>query len=160
MPRSSIDGLRDRERLAVELLARGKTTREVSRTLNVSEKTIWNYRQKPRVQRAIFNLQQELMSTSGGQSINVVPDAITVLTEIMNDPNARATDRIAASRTLMNGANAFTERKVLERQLSDLEQQLINVLGTVTAPSAAVPPEDADADAALLMPSANPEDDE
>lgn len=151
--RSHIDGLRERERLAVDLLARGKTIREVARSLEVSERTIWNYRRRPEVQRAIFNLQQELMSQSSGQSLSVVPEAIEVLTAIMNNPEARDADRIAASRTLISGAQGFSERKILERQLADLERQLLATMAVESAPTAS--PED---DPDPLMPSANPDD--
>jgi len=150
--RSYIDGLRERERLAVDLLARGKTIREVARSLDVSERTIWNYRRKPEVQRAIFSLQQELMAQSGGQSLSMVPQALETLTEIMNDPNARHSDRIAASRTLINGAQGFSERKILERQLADLERQLLATLATRADDP--IPESDLDP----LLPSADPED--
>lgn len=151
--RSHIDGLRERERLAVDLLARGKTIRHVARELGLAERTIWNYRQRPEVQRAIFNLQQELISETGGQSLHTVPEALKVLTDIMNDPEARDADRIAASRTLISGAQGFSERKIIERQLADLERQLLATLAVATAPDAA-PESDSDP----LLPSASPED--
>ena len=50
--------------------------------------------------------------------------AISTLSEILVDPEARASDRIQAARTLMSGSDAFAERKLLERKLSDLEHQL------------------------------------
>jgi hypothetical protein len=50
--------------------------------------------------------------------------AVATLTEIMNDEEARAADRIAASKALISGAQAFQERKMLERTIADLEQQL------------------------------------
>lgn len=151
---SFIDGLLERERLAVDQLARGKTIREVARILGVSERTIWNYRNKPRVQRAIFNLQQELMAESGGHSIDTTAEAVQTLKQIINNPQSRDADRIAASRALLSNATSFAERKILERQLADLEKQLLSVL----TPDAASPsPEDAPTpdELALLMPSAS-----
>ncbi len=122
--RRGADELSDRERLAVKLLARGKTTREVATKLNVTERTIYAWRQRPAVQRAIFQTQQELIDTGQGQGIDVVPEAVQTLVSIMNDPEARASDRIAASRALISGAHAYQERKLLERTISDLETQL------------------------------------
>jgi hypothetical protein len=84
-----------------------------------------------------------------------MPDAIATLTAIMNDENARASDRIAASRALLNGAAAYQERKMLERTISDLESQLYGVL---QVPGASVTPEDDEP--SELLPSANPEDTE
>ena len=106
------------------LLAQGKTVREVARRLHVSEKTIWNYRQKPAVQKVIRETQIEFSDMGGGLAMTVIPDAISVLQEILNDPETRAADRIAAARTLMAGSAAFQERKLLERQINDLERQL------------------------------------
>ena len=148
---SDIDGLREIERLAVDLLARGQTCREIATKLNISERTLYAWRRKPAVQRAVYALQQELMDAGGGQGITVVPMAIETLTAIMNDPEARASDRIAASRTLISGAQAFQERKHLERTISDLEAQLFGALRQESAPSAN--------DDVELLRSADPEED-
>jgi transposase-like protein len=116
--------LEERQRQAGILLAQGKTVREVARRLQVSEKTVWNYRQKPAVQKIIQETQIEFSDMGGGLAMTVIPDAISVLQEILNDPESRAADRIAAAKTLMAGSAAFQERKLLERQINDLERQL------------------------------------
>lgn len=116
--------LEERMRQCGVLLAQGKTVREVARRLQVSEKTVWNYRQKPAVQKVIRETQIEFSDMGGGLAMTVIPDAIGVLQEILNDPETRAADRIAAARTLMAGSAAFQERKLLERQIGDLERQL------------------------------------
>jgi len=123
-----IDGLREQERMAAELLARGKTCREVSRALGISERALYNWRKKPVVQRTVYALQQELIDTSESRNLALMPEAIATLTSIMNDENARASDRIAASRALLNGAAAYQERKMLERTVSDLEHQIYGLL--------------------------------
>lgn len=151
---SMIDGLRENERMAAELLARGKSCREVSRALGISERALYNWRKKPVVQRAIYALQQELIDVSESKGLALMPDAIATLTEIMHDENARASDRIAASRALLNGAAAYQERKMLERTVSDLESQ---IYGLLQIPSEAVPEDDTDGDLDLLK-SADPED--
>jgi transposase-like protein len=147
---SLIDGLRENERMAAELLARGKTCREVARALGVSERALYNWRKRPAVQRAVYALQQELIDVSESKGLALMPDAIATLTEIMSDQNARASDRIAASRALLNGAAAYQERKLLERTVSDLESQ---IYGLMQIPDAT--PED---DGPELLPSADPED--
>ena len=125
---SIVDGLREQERLAADLLARGKTCREVARALGIAEKTLYNWRKRPAVQRAIYNMQQELIDSSQSKGLALMPEAIATLTAIMNDENARASDRIAASRALLNGAAAYQERKMLERTVSDLENQIYGLL--------------------------------
>jgi len=153
---SIIDGLRENERMAAELLAQGKTCREIARALGISERALYNWRKRPAVQRAVYALQQELIDTSESKGLALMPEAITTLTEIMNDPNARASDRIAASRALLNGAAAYQERKLLERTVSDLEHQ---IYGLLQIPSETVT-EDDDPDRALeLLPTAHPDED-
>ena len=157
MPRTNpsiIDGLREQERLAADLLARGKTCREVARALGVSERALYNWRKRPAVQRAIYNMQQELIDSSESRNVALMPEAIATLTEIMSDTNARASDRIAASRALLNGAAAYQERKLLERTVSDLENQIYGLM-QITPESAAEPAPISDID---LLKSADPED--
>lgn len=153
---SEIDGLRERERIAVELLARGKTCREVARSLNISERTLYAWRKRPAVQRAVYGQQQDLIDAGGGQGITVVPMAVATLTEIMNNPEARASDRIAASRALISGAQAFQERKMLERTIADLEQQLYGMSEEAQSPEPVPGSDTLDPDLSL-MPSADPE---
>jgi len=124
------DGLTPRQRLAVDLLAKGHTCRHVARELGVTERTIHTYRKKPAVMRAVLRAQEDYMSEGGGRGVSSVPEAVQTLTDIMNDPQARDSDRIAASRALMNGAAAYQERKVLERKLRDLETLLVELTGS------------------------------
>ena len=116
--------LAERQRQCGVLLAQGKTVREVARRLCVSEKTIWNYRQKPAVQQVIRETQIEFADMGGGLAMSVIPDAIQVLQEILNDPDSRAADRINAARTLMAGSAAHQERKLLEREIRDIKREL------------------------------------
>jgi transposase-like protein len=158
MPRtnpSTIDGLRENERMAAELLARGKTCREVARALGISERCLYNWRKRPAVQRAIYALQQELIDSSESQGLALMPEAIATLTAIMGDANARAADRIAASRALLNGAAAYQERKLLERTIADLEHQLYGLLQVPSEKANPDPDPDSDLD---LLKSADPED--
>lgn len=121
------DGLTERQRIAANYLARGTTIRETARKIGVSEKSIYTWRQRAAVQQAISRIQQEMLSETGGMNISTIPDAINVLDNIINDDNARAADRIAAARTLMSGAQAYQERRILERQIQDLERQLLRL---------------------------------
>ncbi len=154
-PSQLIPGLRENERMAAELLARGKTCREVSRALGITEKTLYTWRKKPIVQRAIHACQQELIDASESQGLAVMPEAISTLTEIMNDPASRAADRIAASRALLNGAAAYQERRLLERTVADLESQIYGLLQISSEPVL----EDDGTDDLDLLKSADPEDD-
>jgi transposase-like protein len=133
------DGLNERQRIAANYLARGTTIRETARKIGVSEKSVYSWRQRTAVQQAIARIQQELLSETGGMNISTIPDAIKLLDSIINDTEARNTDRIAAARTLMSGAQAYQERKILERQINDLERQLLRFTATQNAATNATP---------------------
>jgi transposase-like protein len=132
------DGLNERQRIAANFLARGTAIRETARKIGVSEKSIYTWRQRPAVQQAISRIQQELLSETGGMNISTIPAAINVLDAIINDEDARAADRIAAARTLMSGAQAYQERRILERQIQDLERQLLRFTATPEVETTAV----------------------
>lgn len=152
--RSPIDGLRENERIAVELLASGKTCREIAIALGIAERTLYNWRKRPVVQRAVYALQQELINVSESKNLALMPDAIATLKAIMHDPEARASDRIAACRTLLSGAAAYQERKLLERTVADLENQIYGLM-QLPEQSAEAPTED---DGPELLASADPTD--
>ena len=116
-----IDGLREQERMAVALLAQGKNNRETATELGIAERTLYTWRQKPAVQRAIFLRQQQIISDNESQTIELLPEAIATLKSIMRDPLARPSDRIAASRALINGAGRYQETQMLNRKLANLE---------------------------------------
>ena len=155
------DGLNERQRIAANYLARGTTIRETARKIGVSEKSVYLWRQRVAVQQAIARIQQELLSETGGMNISTIPDAIKLLDSIINDPEARNTDRIAAARTLMSGAQAYQERKILERQINDLERQLLRFTATQNAATNATPidPIDPPEDDELLLYAAAEDDD-
>lgn len=156
---SEIDGLRTRERLAVDLLARGKTCRETAIALGITERTLYKWRKKSVVQRAIYSQQQELIDSGGGEGITVVPQAVATLRDIMQNPQARDADRIAASRALLSGAHAFQERKLLERTIADLETQLYGITARIKDVDL-IPGEDVLNDEHPLLASASDEDED
>ena len=117
--------MKDRMRSAAILLAQGKTCGFVARKLNVSEKTIWNYRQNKRVQKIIRECQEEFTDMSGSMAVTVVPEAIAVLQGILHDEECRASDRIQAARTLMAGSQAYQEKTLLQREIADLKKELM-----------------------------------
>ena len=92
-------------------------------------------------------MQREMFAETDAQGLVLLPSAIMTLTEIMNDPEARASDRIAASRALIHNTTQYHERLSLQRQIQDLEKA---VLGT--ASDGLVLESAADPDPDLLMP--------
>jgi lambda repressor-like predicted transcriptional regulator len=123
------DGLNERERIIVQMLAAGNTIRAAAIKAGVSEKTVYNYRQRRHVQDAIYASQIETFEGQGSGA-ELLPEVVKVLRSIVNDPEARPSDRIQASRTLITSANDYAARRGLERQIRDLETRLFGA--TVT----------------------------
>ena len=90
----------------------------------MSERTLYAWRKRPQMQKEIIRLQAEMMDETGAQNLSMQQMALSTLNQILCDPDSRDSDKIAAARTLMTGSQAFTERKILERKLSDLEYKL------------------------------------
>ena len=60
----------------------------------------------------------------GGLAMTIIADVIATLQHILTDPDSRDSDKINAARTLMSGSVAFQERKLLEREIRDIRNQL------------------------------------
>lgn len=134
------DGLHEIERIVVEMLAAGNTVRATAIKAGVSEKTVWVYRQKKHIQEAIYARQTEMFDGTGGQGLSLLPEVVTTLRDIVNDPETRASDKIQASRVLISSANEYQQRRVLERQIRDLETRLFgNPVTPEHSPMAAEP---------------------
>lgn len=118
------DGLNEVERIVVEMLAAGNTMRATAIKAGIAEKTLYNYRQKKHIQDAIYARQSEMFDGTGGQGLSLLPEVVSTLRDIVNDPETRASDKIQASRVLISSANEYQQRRQLERQIRDLEQRL------------------------------------
>lgn len=138
--RHDADGLSPRQRLAAVLLAQGHSNEEVAQRVGVTKQTITVYRKDPRVNDAIYRAQNEMLTQIGGKTLNSVLDAIQILRNIVADPQARDSDRIAACRTLISGTTSFNEHRALERQLNEIELMFRKYMGLPTAADAS--PED------------------
>lgn len=123
------DGLTPRQRLAVDLLARGHKVRHVARQLNVTEQTIHYYKKHPAVIAAITRAQEEISFQGGSIGISNLPEVAEILVEIASNKNARDSDRISACRVLLNSADAFAQRRLMERRLVEVEALLRDLSG-------------------------------
>lgn len=134
--------LTDRERLIVRLLAAGNSTRTTALRAGVKESTVWAYRRKEHIQRAISEAkdsslrEDETFAAYGSRAIDPLPDVVDMLKGLVRDPEIRAADRINAARTLMSAASDYQQRKVLEQKVRDLETILFDrpITPETTAP--------------------------
>lgn len=125
---SPIDGLTEKERAVVTLLASGMNCRNVAIEVGVTEKTIYNYRKKPHVQAAIIEAQKNLVDSADDRNVAELPDIIEELSLIVKSNTSSAQDKIAASRVLLSSAKEYQIRKALERKISDLEAMIAELI--------------------------------
>lgn len=118
------DGLNERERIVVQMLAAGNTCRATAIKAGITERAVYNIRQKKVVQDAIYAAQAEMFDSPGAQGMSLLPEVIRTLQGIVRDPEARSSDRIQASRVLIASANEYQARRMLERKIRDLERRL------------------------------------
>lgn len=123
------EGLTSVEALVVDGTAMGMSISKCAKRYNLCEKTVWSARQREHVKDAIFRRQNEVSEVSDVTNLNYIPRAIEVLNSIVNDPDQRAADRIAAARALMTSNAAFQERLLMQRQVRDLENKLFKETG-------------------------------
>lgn len=140
-----------------QALAEGKPAVEAARLAGVSERTVWNYKQDPEVQRYIYNLQCAKQEESGGQTNTLLPDLVKVLKEIVTGVSiytdddgvqqerlvlASNFDKIQAARVLLQANTEYQYRLTLERKISELETRLFRLLSKEAHELAAIREED------------------
>ena len=120
--------LTERMKIAAGYLAGGMPVRTVAHRLHVGERSVFHWKKRKDFQQEIRRLQAENLSISTATNLALLPGAIETLQSIMYDQEQRASDRIAAARAIMSGAEAHAERNALEAQIVDLERQLMSTL--------------------------------
>ena len=100
----------------------------------------------PSISTALAQLEAELglplFIRKHTQGMIVTPSGREIIRE--------AISTLAAARTLMSGAQAYQERKILERQINDLERQLLRFTATQNAATNATPIDPTEDDELLL----------
>jgi transcriptional regulator with XRE-family HTH domain len=139
-PTKAVTELSPRQMLAVGYFARGASGKEVASALGVSQATICAYRRNSQFNEAIHEEQQALFEQVGGKTLSTVLEAIRTLKDIMGDPAARDSDRIAAARAIITSTSTFSENRKVEAQLNSIETLFKTYLGEAEA----IAPEDED----------------
>ena len=111
-----------RER-AVVLLATGMSLRESALSLDVSYTTVWRWTKEPLFAERLEIMRGAITDSGTRQLRTLVPDAIGVLMEVMNNPDARDGDRLTAAAHVLDRAGIIKGQALTVRaeQLDDLE---------------------------------------
>jgi predicted transcriptional regulator len=124
------DGLTNRQREAVRMFAIGMTNQQIADALDVSEPMVSLYRSNPIVRAAVLHQQAEVLQADISQTVEgngMLADAIRVCHSILMREDESSRDRIAAAKVIVGHAAVHGERKMLERQIANLELKLFNI---------------------------------
>jgi len=99
--------LNEKKQLFAEGKALGKTNRELTKELCITEKTASVWAKDPRVQAKITELQVENWSQAQGLLISIQSEAIGVLSKLLDSEDDRI--RIKAACTLLSLCASFPQ---------------------------------------------------
>lgn len=127
--------LSEQQRIMVDHLIEGVPLKEIAKTVGVTTKTLWIWRQIPLVKHFILEGLADKHDVSGGQGTSMLPAVMERMKEIatspLTDPRCSNADRIAAAKVIIAGAGDYQNRKILERQLNMLETRLARMSSAV-----------------------------
>ena len=87
---------------AAVLSASGSTGRDIASQLGVSEFTISRWKQTPRFRAKANQVQTEFQSTAIAELRKLALEAVQTLNDIMRDPEAPASARVAAASQILD----------------------------------------------------------
>jgi transposase-like protein len=126
------DGLTAKQVIAADAIVAGKTMTDAAQAAGVTNKTLWSWRHTPQFMSVVNRKLQERTDVAGTQGVGLVPECLTVLKGIMNNPMSENTDRIRAAKAIMDSANAYYERRELEITISRLERRIMILTSATT----------------------------
>ncbi len=112
-----------RQRRLVELLLAGTTLTEAAQRLGVGRKTVYRWLQRPAVQQALRELEQERWSELSRKLQHCASEAIDTLVDLMRHAVTPST-RLRAATTLLELSIKVEQLVDLEQRIEALEQKL------------------------------------
>jgi hypothetical protein len=89
---------------ALEMLLEGRTDSEIGNELGVDRATVWRWRHDPALAQELELAQRERQAVLTGRMAALVPRALDVLAEVMNDQDQPSLLRIRAADSLLDRA--------------------------------------------------------
>ena len=94
---------------AIRALLTSKTKREAAEKARITEKTLWNYFQDEEFTAKYKAACRDLVQDASRQAKQALSPALVALQNILEDPEANDSSKIAASRALIDAALKLTE---------------------------------------------------
>lgn len=105
-------------------LLTANTKKDAAKAAGVSERTVYNYLERPECKAEYEAAQQDLITAAAGQIRRSFEPAITALRNITEDPATGKTARVQAARALLEYGLRLAEYTDLEERIAALERNI------------------------------------
>ena len=109
------------ERVAQAMFEHG-SVQKAAAALDMSEVTVWRWRQKPEFQEAYSEVRCEARSRSGSRLLQASSAAVATMVKVMLDPSAPPSVRLHAADRVIQHAEKAYELEDVGLRLKRLEQ--------------------------------------
>lgn len=113
--------LKPRQQLAINHLSNGKNLSETARLVGVSRQTVGTWMRSAAFQQAVNAALDKKRAELQARYQAAEPGIFDFWNKVMNDESAKLSDRLLASRLIVNQSHLFPERRDNER-LEKLEE--------------------------------------
>ena len=121
----------EKQESAIAALLSEPSVKRAAAAAQVGESTLWRWLKEDAFRKAYLEARRRSVHHASARIQHCTADAASVLQSIMNDPAQPAAARIAAAKSILNGARASLELEDLEQRLAAIES---HVGETVHAP--------------------------
>lgn len=119
-----IEELTDRQRLAIGALLTGMTQAEAAAAAGAGERTLRDWLKQPHFCRALREARSAAWSETTTRLQGSTGKAVETLNAIMDNPQARGWERVAAARTVLELSRKAAEVDDLSARLAEVEARL------------------------------------
>lgn len=111
--------------LAIGALLVHPTIGEAAKAAGVASPTLWRWLQREDFKKRYRQVRQEAVSQAVAQLQQVASDAVRTLQDVMKDPDATASAKVSAARTVLEMSLEAVELEDLAERVEQLERQLL-----------------------------------
>jgi phage terminase small subunit len=128
------DDLTPRQRRFVEALLTARSAREAAAMVGVGEKAAYRWLRLPHIKRAIAEAEGQTLEEVARRLLNMQGQALQALESVLNDPQAKQSDRIRAIELALSHVLRLREATALEERLGELERKVMEIKDELKKP--------------------------
>ena len=109
----------------ISVLLTTPTLADAAHTVGIGEVTAWRWLKEPTVQQAYRDTRRAVVTQAIAQVQRATGEAVETLRAVMQDPEAPASAKVSAARTILETAVKAVELEDLEERIAYLEAQIM-----------------------------------